>query len=747
MALGQIRFTWARRGLEGNNKFRSLPAPRPESDGTAAFVEQARRLCRYPVPAHGVAPAEAPISFGWKDVGKTRYVFHRVYIGQDALGRDGNFAAHVLFGRMAELGLPSVLQSYGSPTWWTGDPLGDGDRRLERTSLAAFAPAPPDPPTAVTHADELYRVLSACYRGGTVPIGSTALVRALRSISEIVPDLVDVGAFSSYEDRTVAYPVDDYFMFGVGDAENSGNRTGRAVLPAAARRPLRSAAELILADRDRRRVLSDAWADSAGGQIDEWLRVVDAATVPMDGADVDWPRFAPLFFATSTLNLVLSCDQVRQRVAEKLAVGEEEFAQMFLSGVHRLRAPIAADLIRRTTAIAMGLPQTAAPAWHLTYGLSPAIRSEMVHEATTLLRDRPDLVRTWPEALVIQVARESSTTAFSAAGYDALVAALSDASAPVLVDPEVPTTVRADVYLGRRAAGRHTPSLAELARDTDLLVDVLNRASDDGIVDDFQHVPTTRVAASLFRGLPSLDDARACALLRYWVRRAPAAEVLLHLLELAQHRRGSAWLRTSGVCSQVCADFAAAYLADSRITIDFANLAEFCRMVGDDPWGAVFSSARDAAVRGTVHLDGAAPGRSTVEAALQLDACLGTSRTLEGTRAAVASFRAHSRGTSGAHIMRLALRAAARRANAALEPMPVLMVLLYVAVDHVQPAGKNRACMAGQADPEIRALASRSWTYCRYNFDQRQLGAYATAMTKGRRRARAWLESLDAIPS
>lgn len=203
--LEQLLYTWAPRGVEGSNRFQIAAATAGLSSRHAPLTATALKLCRYDSAGLSAAATEAPVSFGWADVGERRFVFRRVYVGRDASNRPGNFAAHILVGPPSMLPLGQVLARYNSPAWWGGlggtteNPAG---LRLKPTELALM----PTGDQALTASEDLVRDLTGLLLAPktrrmriAVAADSPEVVAALFAVASVLPEVLEGVSVSSYE--------------------------------------------------------------------------------------------------------------------------------------------------------------------------------------------------------------------------------------------------------------------------------------------------------------------------------------------------------------------------------------------------------------------------------------------------------------------------------------------------------------------------------------------------------------------
>jgi hypothetical protein len=206
----QLHYTWAARGVEGANRLQiAAMSPGLKSGPAAEAMPMVRRICRYDPPRG--AGGGLPVSFGWLDHESHRIAFRRVGLPA-AMGKRGNFAAHLLVAPPDALPEAAVAALFGSPFWWDGPGEGEEDPSLELPTIALdqvpVAEAKPE-------AEELRAGVALAYHVFTKPEDSRLAVaapaeevgRAARAMALIAPEALAGLSFSTYEGRPV-FPFD-----------------------------------------------------------------------------------------------------------------------------------------------------------------------------------------------------------------------------------------------------------------------------------------------------------------------------------------------------------------------------------------------------------------------------------------------------------------------------------------------------------------------------------------------------------
>ena len=196
MLVEQLRYTWAKKGIEGLGRLQPVAA----SDGLYAGNHPERRLalrlCRYDLPSQMRDVQTAPVSYGWIDSGLQRFAFRRTYMGDDPFGRPGVFAAHILVGPIQALPSAQLLALFDSPSWWTGEECPVGLASRVRLSDMELGPGMP----AEAETSRRFLALLLARQGHlSVAVDAEELASAAYLISLRVPDLFEQLSFSTHE--------------------------------------------------------------------------------------------------------------------------------------------------------------------------------------------------------------------------------------------------------------------------------------------------------------------------------------------------------------------------------------------------------------------------------------------------------------------------------------------------------------------------------------------------------------------
>lgn len=332
MAVEQLYYGWARRGREGRDRFQVVSV----SAGLAAspgVLERAARLYQN-------SPDRAsPTSFGWIDSDGLRYAFRRIDVGNDAFGRPGNFAVHLLIGAAEELAAGELLARYRSGLWWDGSSI-DDDARLLSIDLHEV-PRDSDLPRDDDAFGELAGCLLAVPTGQRlrVPLEADRLAEAARRFNAAVPGFLDQRSFSTYEPEGRARWFDvsgttDPLVGAVNLAERLGDRRAswaRVVRGLVAQEHELDAAHVAMSTATRATghidvstlvAMLDALLDLGGHGEPDVERLLNVLSVP-DGADV-----------------VLRDPSARLAIARRAATGESRTWKALSQGMDGLAVNI-----------------------------------------------------------------------------------------------------------------------------------------------------------------------------------------------------------------------------------------------------------------------------------------------------------------------------------------------------------------------------------------------------------------------
>lgn len=191
----QLHYTWARAGLQGLGRFQVTATSPGLVDLQSPLAALALRLCRYS-DNRGLGHS----SYGWIDARGHRFVFRRVPAGHDALGRPGNFVAHVMVMPVSAVDPIRLLQPGAPGLWW------DGATETEpAVALPVVAPQPLGPPLLQVTSDADARVATAHLldRGfaGEIPVAGDGLLAALYACAASLPAAIhELRGMSTFEE-------------------------------------------------------------------------------------------------------------------------------------------------------------------------------------------------------------------------------------------------------------------------------------------------------------------------------------------------------------------------------------------------------------------------------------------------------------------------------------------------------------------------------------------------------------------
>ncbi|WHP61137.1 hypothetical protein QMY03_09625 [Arthrobacter sp. KFRI-F3372] len=200
MAIEQVRYTWAKQGLQGYGMYQPVAASPGMSGQRGNAWDLALRLCRYEHPAGW---SSAPRSFGWISHGDLRFAFSRCFLPDAQQGHPGNFAAHVVVAPLSELPVSLILESYASGFWW----LGPTDQDPEIGVIPVVAPATMRSGSVRAKRDQIEAPFTVNFLGRILDgeprallSGATdELVAAACAVASRLPVLLEQRSFSTFE--------------------------------------------------------------------------------------------------------------------------------------------------------------------------------------------------------------------------------------------------------------------------------------------------------------------------------------------------------------------------------------------------------------------------------------------------------------------------------------------------------------------------------------------------------------------
>lgn len=207
MAIDQLYYTWASRGVEGINRMQVVAMSEGLISGsTRLLLPMLKKVCRYNRPRDPDVPA--PVSFGWFDYREHRIAFKRMPL-PPRRGKVGNFAAHVLVAPCEELTPGMVAASSAAAVWWRGpsdeDPFMQSGPR-QTFVLPTIAPqalrvdADFDADAAEAARPFLQALMTLGDRERLAVQGESELfTRCLAAIGSTLPDLLDDLSLSTFE--------------------------------------------------------------------------------------------------------------------------------------------------------------------------------------------------------------------------------------------------------------------------------------------------------------------------------------------------------------------------------------------------------------------------------------------------------------------------------------------------------------------------------------------------------------------
>lgn len=281
MAIEQLRYTWAPRGLSGVSQFQVVGTSAGFSDQASREWAWAIELCTFPGLARGEAAVHWP-SVGWVTLRDgRRIVFHRVDAGVDGAGRRGNFAAHILIGSREELPIALGALLLQGAFWWKGVPHDE-----PRLPILALDPAWRVIQVSDVHDTDLSTALAALLESSGTVSGfarnPAIAAHALGVLCDVAPQLLEERSISTYESSSNAANFQIVGVVAGRPVERSPSAAARSVAAYLLQLPTADRAE-------RRGMLARSGANWDSIVVALWPFALRAA-----GEAFTWEQMAPL---------------------------------------------------------------------------------------------------------------------------------------------------------------------------------------------------------------------------------------------------------------------------------------------------------------------------------------------------------------------------------------------------------------------------------------------------------------------
>lgn len=434
MPIEQLRYTWAKKGLQGYGKYQPVAASSGLYNSRGPVWDLALRLCRYHRPA---GTTSAPRSFGWISHGDLRFAFSRCFLPDAQQGHPGNFAAHVIVGTPAELPASLILSSYWSDFWWTGpspedEPTTGG--QLPTVDPAAMNPGLGEGLLVPRGTDSVSsRVLSKILDGeqplfldGT----PDELVSALQNICMRLPTVVEQRSFSTLEHGEQAEWFD--LVRSPPSIPNEAPPSRDALLAAA----------YILKSEQLASLSQLLGSDTLSGTNLQRVRAVAAIMGRLSqDEELKAAELLPGLASPHTIQDVLDFDRVQEAVSVSLVKSELPTLETLL----RNRESVSAetwDSLGRRSARQLGFAVPAAELIERLEMLSPLLTNALAEEFIAAANSRDDFTAptAWPRPLIRAAGRVTSIGGPMAQSVEQTV--ITTARAKWLSDDGIPEPLR-----------------------------------------------------------------------------------------------------------------------------------------------------------------------------------------------------------------------------------------------------------------------------------------------------------------
>lgn len=729
----QLLYTWAPRGLEGSNRFQIAAASPGLSNRHAPLTATALKLCRYDSAGLSASADDSPVSFGWADVGQSRFVFRRVYVGRDAYNRPGNFAAHVLAGPVAALPLVQVLGRFNSPAWWgglRGEPANPGGLHLELLELPQMPPGDTLPPASEELVQDLTGLLLAPNGRRTrlaLAAEPSEVIAALAAVAAVLPELLDGVSASSYERGGGA---NLFQIYGVG--RHGRSPAGAVLLTPLSRKAhpqdVAAAVRLALSDDGGDRRLVDAArqvAKERSASFDAECFVSLVGALESIGASPQAGSFqiSTVLQSPEPAELVLSLPAGRRAVADHL-LDDDRRVLHALTGVARDIAP--------SLLVATGHEVGRRLAEQRSLSRLPQVESALGRAgpalldgayATVLAAVQQDLSLLEPadEGVLLGMLSYAAAARTEAAQIVDLLAAAVPFYRRLGVSAALPLRWRARICAGAlRAVTGAARGVADLvAAEPQLVRAMLPHLTD---VDELREVV---LLLQLGAALQALEELWPSASRAYWTdlaheratRLTPTAQTTFLAAIAGRDRRSHVWddIACSAVrraVSELLDDETRSPVPDSRVrgVLDLSTAADARQWTKLLRTLEAAEDKQSAKVLQHLRSDTGlfdAPGSAHLAVTLVMAVSAGTALSVTDVAAAVDECKSTC-DLSAPDLERLLVVTSCRAAYVYRNPRAAHAVLLYLALDMVGPRLVSLDRRHGLADPRLQHLAAKA---------------------------------------
>jgi hypothetical protein len=583
--LDQLVYTSAEDGLDGRPGFQVIAATPRLAPQTTSLSSAALRLCRYERPTGVADPADAPVSYGWIDVGDTRLVFCRTYAGLDAWGRPGNFFAHIVAGPPDELPVYELVQRFESEFWWRGQSLewlrDDSERyRLKAITLADI----PERPMPSAPEDDALQLLEAAIAAGgrsqlAFCVEPARMMAALNAAVERLPEVFERSSLSTYEGTNTAGWFD---LVGIGpsrlwppDSILTDHHRGRGRRPGA-----RRTARLVMSTNvDDRRIIVVAVEAATGVDrtldIDLFVSIAEAVHEVTSGRPVEIEALLPALSKPIAAQSLLNLPAARTSVA-RAAVENPWSIWNALGGLETAVDPrVLAELGSAMGSYAAGRSATIDAVIKALEGTPHPVREACISAVLTAVAEDPSPLNHLEVGTRLTLLRHAASAPTPEAVIETLLSWASDDHCVLVDDADLPGHWRARVLAEiLRATPSYGPAITRrLSQEPELVQPlVAQMKTSHSLVAVLRHVDPLQAAAVALQEANRLDGDGIYHLLTAILNRLPAEQQLPYLTRCATQAQAHpdprwAWTAADVICPAV-------RVALSRIDVDPVPPAE-----------------------------------------------------------------------------------------------------------------------------------------------------------------------------
>lgn len=402
MPVEQLYYTWSERGLEGLGRFQVV-ACTPRLRTSSKIKSVALSLCRYDssVARESDTP---PVSYGWLTRGDIRLAFRRASTGADALGRPGNFAAHVLIGSRLDLTPPRLTAAFDTGLWWTGRVTDIPDRGALKPIDQIESVSRVDDTDEQARSDILALVLARRSQKVALPFNAETLMGGLRFAATLLPGILDDLSVSTFEDSRSAHWFD---VLGRPIDSRPVPQGFKLLRPSAVREPFSLAAQFC-SHRDAHAMATTrtAWraSQTARNRLEEFTSIVAVHQLARSGVTPEPRQIASLIEHPQVASDLLRQKATLILTAQEFAAGRAPLAKAVADVFNQLDGDVQHAL---GDAVGLAAAELGPPLLELLVDRSAAISTTLISgiaaQQLALAGSAETTLDLWPVQLIERV--------------------------------------------------------------------------------------------------------------------------------------------------------------------------------------------------------------------------------------------------------------------------------------------------------------------------------------------------------